>query len=193
MKTFLVLTLAAFVAVLPAQADSHRGRGSDRGGNFNRGDGFNRGGNFNRGAFHRGGGFNRGGGRYHGGYRGHRGGGRFYYFGGVPYLYPYSGFGYGDPYWYGGYYGGLPLGSGAYGQPYEGRIVEDAAPQRGARSLPGAVQRQLAERGYYKGGIDGQFGPASKSALKRFQRDNDLKSSGLIDEPTLKALGFDQD
>ncbi len=67
-----------------------------------------------------------------------------------------------------------------------------SAPQSGAKSLPGAVQRQLAERGYYKGGIDGQFGPASKSALKRFQRNNDIKSTGLIDEPSLKALGFEQ-
>lgn len=170
MKTLLALSAAAFVAILPAHADSHHGGGSYRGGG--------------------------GGGRYHGGggYYGHRGGGgRYYYFGGLPYFYPIGGYGFGDPFWYGGYYGGFPGGFGGYGQPYEGRIANEnvVGAEHGAKSLPGAVQRQLAERGYYKGGIDGQFGPASKGALRRFQNDNGIKSSGLIDEPSLKALGFE--
>lgn len=167
MKTLLALSAAAFVAVLPAQADPHRGNG------FNRGGGNH---------YH-----HRGGGSY-----GHRGG-RFYYYGGVPYFYPIGGYGFGDPFWYGSYYGGFASNRSL---PYEGRIADESmvgAKRGGAKSLPGAVQRQLAERGYYKGGIDGQFGPASKGALKRFQSDNGLKSSGLIDEPSLKALGFDED
>lgn len=164
--------MAALIVAMPAHADPRHGGGSSR-----------RGGDHYRGG---GGGF------------GHRGGGRYYYYGGVPYFYPVTSFGFGDPYWYGG---GFDVGyagsvdSRYYGvlRPYNGRIVDESREpevQRGARSLPGAVQRQLAQRGYYKGGIDGQFGPASKSALKRFQRDNDLKSSGLIDGPTLEALGF---
>lgn len=135
----------------------------------------------------------------------YRGGGRYYYLAGVPYFYPSFGFGFGYPsYYYNnfGYYGGYydePYPPDYYvgpaDQPYEGRIVEETAPGgkpalKGARSLPAAVQRQLAEQGYYKGSIDGEFGPASKSALRRFQRDRDLKETGLIDEATLKALGF---
>jgi hypothetical protein len=123
----------------------------------------------------------------------------------VPYFYPSFGFGFGYPSYYyndSGYYGTYydePYPPGYYvgpdDQPYEGRIVPETAPGKtpalkGARSLPAAVQRQLAERGYYKGSIDGQFGPASKSALRRFQRDHHLKETGLIDEANLKALGF---
>ena len=38
--------------------------------------------------------------------------------------------------------------------------------------------------------MDGQFGPASRSALSRFQQKQGLKETGKIDEPTLEALGF---
>ena len=155
---------------------------------------------------------------YRGGYRGgyygrrHHGGGRYYYLSGVPYFYPSYGFGLGfgyPSYYYGssgfydpafdGYYGGGYYDGPAY-RPYEGRIVQETAPGdlRGhsksggsARSLTGAVQRQLAERGYYKGSIDGQFGQASQGAMRRFQHAKGLKETGLIDEASLRALGFD--
>ena len=153
----------------------------------------------------------RGYGGYHGGYRGgYRGGHGYYggrgyysrrfYLGGIGYDYPFFGYGYGlgfgyPAYAYSGYwngYGGAPYGYG-YGSEnvYEGRLANDSSSdhQQGA-SLPTAVQRQLAKRGYYKGTADGNFGPASRSALSRFQRDNDLKETGRIDEDTLEALGF---
>jgi hypothetical protein len=119
---------------------------------------------------------------------------------GVPYFYPYYG-GFGYPAYYGSSFGfgySVPLGE-PYPEyidpedgPYEGRIVRETTPGRidANRSLPVAVQRQLAERGYYKGSIDGQFGPASREALRRFQRDKRIKQSGLIDSATLEALGF---
>ncbi len=131
----------------------------------------------------------------HGGY-GHGYRGRYYYLGGIPYFYPfgfYGGFGY--PYYYGAYgvgdgygYGGEPYGGGAY----NGTIADSnngGHPADGG-SLPEAVQRQLVKRGYYKGAVDGQFGPASRSALARFQTKQGLKETGRIDEPTLEALGF---
>ena len=147
--------------------------------------------------------------------RGYRGGGyglagrhhygRYYYFGGVPYFYPFYGYGlgyYGG--WYGDGFGGDPSGYGydggaGYGGPgypgaYEGRVVNpddrNGPPAGNGGSLPEAVQRQLSKKGYYKGSIDGQFGPASRSALSRFQREHNLKETGRIDEPTLDALGF---
>ena len=61
---------------------------------------------------------------------------------------------------------------------------------QGGGSLPEEVQRQLSKRGYYKGSVDGQFGPESRSALSRFQRKQGLKDTGKIDEATLEALGF---
>ena len=132
------------------------------------------------------------------GYNGHHRNGRYYYFGGVPYFYPFYGYGFG---YYGGWYGdgfGGPYGYGydgaGYPGAYEGRVVNPddrgTPPAGNGGSLPEAVQRQLAKKGYYKGSIDGQFGPASRSALSRFQREHNLKETGRIDEPTLDALGF---
>jgi hypothetical protein len=124
------------------------------------------------------------------------GGGRYYYFGGVPYFYPFYGIGFGYPYYYDygygypgypGYYGDVPPPGDA---PYEGRITDSSSAGHNGPSMTAVVQQQLAKRGYYKGAIDGDFGPASRSALSRFQRENGLKETGRIDEPTLMALGF---
>lgn len=142
----------------------------------------------------------RGYGGYRGGHYGHR-----YYLGGVPFFY--------DPFFFGfGYYGGYgyPYGYGyGYDNPYtagyyNGRIADSRnrdqdddddnkgdPRQEGAAALPKAVQKQLAQRGYYHGTVDGEFGPASKSALTRFQKDHDLHATGRIDPATMKALGFE--
>ena len=141
-----------------------------------------------------------GGGRYgYRGYGGYRGGyGHRYFFGGVPYFYDpfFFGFGYG---YYGGFYG-EPGGFGPYGYgynngAYDGRVADDHSGNNGDNpdpsALPKEVQRQLSKRGYYKGSIDGEFGPASKSALTRFQQDNNLHATGRVDGSTLKALGFE--
>lgn len=147
---------------------------------------------------------------YRGGYYGHGYGyGRRYYLYGVPYFYDpffFGGFGY-----YGGFYGGgYPYGygygyDGAYGNGYgngyyNGRIADgqdnddgnNGGDRQNAAALPKAVQKQLAQRGYYKGAIDGEFGAGSRSALSRFQRDNNLKATGRIDPATMKALGFEE-
>ena len=110
----------------------------------------------------------------------------------MPYFYPFFDVGFGYPAYAYGYGVGFntPYGYGYGDGAYEGRIVQDSAPGSGPRSLPAVVQRQLAQRGYYKGAIDGEFGPASRSALARFQRKNGLNETGRIDEPTLQALGF---
>ena len=133
----------------------------------------------------------------HGYYRGY--GRRYYFFGGVPYFYDpfFFGFGYG---YYGGFYGD-PAGYGPYGYgygnggAYDGRVVDNRNGNNGAApdpsALPKEVQRQLSKRGYYKGPSDGEFGPATKSALTRFQQDNKLRATGRVDGATLKALGFE--
>jgi hypothetical protein len=177
-KTFLIFSAAALLMVPCSQAQSHRsGSFAGRGGSNGHGD------------------YGRHGGR----------GGRYYFFGGTPYFFPFYdvGFGFpaydyafGDGYGYG--YGPYGDGPGApYGDPaYEGRIVNNSASGQGGPggqagpSLPAVVQQQLAKRGYYKGAIDGEFGPASRAALSRFQRKNGLEETGRIDEPTLMALGF---
>ncbi|HSJ95811.1 MAG TPA: peptidoglycan-binding domain-containing protein, partial [Myxococcota bacterium] len=50
------------------------------------------------------------------------------------------------------------------------------------------VQRALASRGFEVGRVDGVWGPESQSALRDFQQDQRLETSGRINERTLAAL-----
>jgi hypothetical protein len=52
-----------------------------------------------------------------------------------------------------------------------------------------AVQAALAKRGYYKGGVDGLYGPATADALTRFQRDQRLPHQGYLSFASLNQLG----
>ena len=102
---------------------------------------------------------------------------RFALFGGGYYYlnsgYWYPAYGY-DPY-YSTYAYDAPLY--AYNDLDPGQVVAN-------------VQQELERQGYRTGGVDGQFGPATRRALLSFQRDNGLPVTGEIDEPTLDALGL---
>jgi len=50
------------------------------------------------------------------------------------------------------------------------------------------VQDRLADRGYYKGSIDGLFGPMTASAVRQFQRDEGLPVTGRLTGATLDEL-----
>ena len=50
------------------------------------------------------------------------------------------------------------------------------------------VQGVLEEAGYDPGKRDGMMGPRTEDALKRFQRDQDLPKTGMIDWATKSAL-----
>ena len=50
-----------------------------------------------------------------------------------------------------------------------------------------AVQKALNDLGYDCGKADGIYGKKTKSALKKFQEDNDLKVDGVIGKQVLKA------
>jgi hypothetical protein len=52
------------------------------------------------------------------------------------------------------------------------------------------VQRALSRRGYYRGDIDGVFGPESRRAVARYQRDNDLRPTGSVDNQLLRSLNL---
>ena len=52
------------------------------------------------------------------------------------------------------------------------------------------IQQALAERGYFNGPVDGQWGPESVDALKRFQREQNLTEDGKIGSLSLIALGL---
>lgn len=53
-----------------------------------------------------------------------------------------------------------------------------------------SVQQKLKDMGYYKGGVDGIYGPLTKEAVINFQRDYGLSVDGIIGPETLNALGL---
>ena len=52
------------------------------------------------------------------------------------------------------------------------------------------IQQALADRGYFKGQVNGQWGDDSVDALKRFQTDQKLPDDGKISAPALIGLGL---
>jgi len=52
------------------------------------------------------------------------------------------------------------------------------------------IQQALADRGYFKGQVNGQWGDDSVDALKRFQTDQKLDNDGHLNALTLTGLGL---
>lgn len=52
------------------------------------------------------------------------------------------------------------------------------------------IQRRLSQRGYDAGPVDGIYGDTTQQAMRKFQRDQSLRSSGQVDEQSLAALGM---
>jgi peptidoglycan hydrolase-like protein with peptidoglycan-binding domain len=52
------------------------------------------------------------------------------------------------------------------------------------------IQQALADRGYFKGTVDGAWGPESADALKQFQREQKIDDDGKINSLSLIALGL---
>ncbi len=103
------------------------------------------------------------------------------------YGYPYSYYAYDyyepDPYVYD--YGDYEGGDVTYG----GKNVYDSSDQN-ADSPVAAAQERLASEGYYRGEIDGVFGPETRRAILRYQSDKGLRSTGYLTDDTLEALGL---
>jgi peptidoglycan hydrolase-like protein with peptidoglycan-binding domain len=51
-----------------------------------------------------------------------------------------------------------------------------------------ALQNQLTLAGYYKGKVDGVYGPETVDAVKQLQSDSDLPETGFVDRATALAL-----
>lgn len=93
--------------------------------------------------------------------------------------YPYASYSYYDD----GYYN-----DGYYDDRYAANQYSES--DSNADSSVSQVQAALAREGYYHGAIDGSIGPATRNALRRFQRSHGLDATGQIDQPLLEALGL---
>ena len=58
-------------------------------------------------------------------------------------------------------------------------------------SIVSRVQARLAQKGYYRGPIDGDAGPGTRAAIAAFQERNDLRVTGHINGALLEALHLD--
>jgi peptidoglycan hydrolase-like protein with peptidoglycan-binding domain len=54
-----------------------------------------------------------------------------------------------------------------------------------------AMQRALSANGHDAGAVDGKWGENTRDALRSFQREHELESTGTLTLPTLAALGID--
>lgn len=54
------------------------------------------------------------------------------------------------------------------------------------------AQAALNNQGYSVGAVDGQWGPNTQSAVRRFQADHNIAQSGTLDGATLSALGVNR-
>ncbi|MET0862389.1 MAG: peptidoglycan-binding domain-containing protein [Microbacterium sp.] len=57
-----------------------------------------------------------------------------------------------------------------------------------ASSYTAALQQNLADTGYYDGGVDGVYGPATVASVEALQEANGLPVTGTVDKATADAL-----
>ena len=67
---------------------------------------------------------------------------------------------------------------------------KDYSSDQSAGSTVADAQEQLAQQGYYRGEIDGIFGPETRRAIVRYQRNHGLRVTGGLTKDTLQALGL---
>jgi hypothetical protein len=72
-------------------------------------------------------------------------------------------------------------------QPDDNTAADNGAPV--ADTTVQAVQTELTQLGYYKGPVDGIFGPTTRDAVAKYQMDKQLEVTGSLSPDTLQSLG----
>jgi hypothetical protein len=102
------------------------------------------------------------------------------YYNPYPYAYPYDyGYGYGP----GVYEGVDPNNDESQSSYYD-------SSNQNTGSTMAVAQERLARKGYYRGEIDGIFGPATRRAIVRYQSDHGLRVTGSLTAETLQSLSL---
>jgi len=109
-------------------------------------------------------------------------------------FYPWWPYWYPDSYYAYDYYS-YPYGYGPDG--YDSGQGEEYYNQNGygasyGDSTVAAAQERLSRLGYYRGEIDGTFGPQTRRAIERYQNRHGLRVTGYLTTDTLDALGLRQ-
>lgn len=67
-------------------------------------------------------------------------------------------------------------------------VPASPAPKLSPTELTRAIQQQLRSRGLYSGAVDGQFGPRTREAILKYQRQSKLPATGEASEELLTNL-----
>jgi peptidoglycan hydrolase-like protein with peptidoglycan-binding domain len=73
---------------------------------------------------------------------------------------------------------------------YSTSTSQGSLSSQGDNATIGQLQQALNDKGYNVGTVDGQMGPKTRSALKKFQQAQGLQPSGQIDSQTVAALSI---
>lgn len=90
-------------------------------------------------------------------------------------------------------YAAPAYGSVGYYQPPQTVVVEmkvSRLPADPPSNTLAKAESKLAGLGYYKGSVDGEYGPVIQHAIQQFQSDNGLPVSDRLDLKTLLSLGI---
>lgn len=79
--------------------------------------------------------------------------------------------------------GPAPARAAAPGDPATAEAALDLA-----RDTRREIQRRLGDLGFDTRGVDGQFGPATRAAIRAFQASRGIAATGFLDERTVAAL-----
>src|SRR5437763_4620856 len=103
-------------------------------------------------------------------------------------FYPYS---YGYPYDYypsETYYDSSYYDTGSYRTDEYAAGANTTQSEYSGDARVSEVQTALAREGYYDGAVDGVLGPATRNALRHYQRDHGLDATGGITSGVIRAL-----